>query len=392
MATIQRSLPFVLAAIAASPALAQTVVVSLPVDFDRWNYPFGDADGQRTTIPTYTTLGSGAAGFDDRDAECLLSFATSPSIPVAPVGTYTIQSAVVTMYISMADTAPSFAFDPTYDAAASYVPGGAVADTDPGRPIEMFGAGYRAGWTSLTFVENSPFSSGPPSPPPARGNRNVIPIDFGGAGGVARDVSNNITNADMTPNPFEVYPIAIGQATGIADPTFTSFAPPPAVGATVPNRTRFEFAIDVSNPSVQNYLREGLAVGRLNLVVTCIAPSSSFGSGPVTYPIFFSQENILGRGASIALSVASGAAGCNIADVTNVGGTVENPGSPDNQLTVDDIILFVNAFSDGSGCPGVAPCNKADVTGIGGPPSTADGQLTVDDIIAFVNAFSEGCV
>ncbi|MBX7106455.1 MAG: hypothetical protein K1X57_20425, partial [Gemmataceae bacterium] len=82
---------------------------------------------------------------------------------------------------------------------------------------------------------------------------------------------------------------------------------------------------------------------------------------------------------------------CNLADITGIGGTAEAPGSPDNQLTVDDIIVFVNLFSDGSGCPGAAPCSRADVTGIGGPPATADGQLTVDDIIAFFNAFSDGC-
>jgi hypothetical protein len=58
---------------------------------------------------------------------------------------------------------------------------------------------------------------------------------------------------------------------------------------------------------------------------------------------------------------------------------------------VDDVIVFVNLYSDGSGCPGASPCSQADVCGIGGPPAPPDGQLTVDDIIAFVNAFGEGC-
>ncbi len=71
---------------------------------------------------------------------------------------------------------------------------------------------------------------------------------------------------------------------------------------------------------------------------------------------------------------------CNLADITSIGGL---PQPPDQQLTVDDIIDFVNAFSDGA--------DWADVTGIGGPPVPPDGQLTVDDIIAFVNAFSDGC-
>jgi hypothetical protein len=80
---------------------------------------------------------------------------------------------------------------------------------------------------------------------------------------------------------------------------------------------------------------------------------------------------------------------CNLADVTSIGGS----GPPcDGQLTVDDLIAFVNAFGDAIGCPGGAPCNFADVTAVGGPPALPDGQLTVDDIIAFVNAFGDGCL
>jgi hypothetical protein len=81
---------------------------------------------------------------------------------------------------------------------------------------------------------------------------------------------------------------------------------------------------------------------------------------------------------------------CNRADVTDIGDT---GAGPDNQLTVDDIIAYVNVFSDGTGCPGEpgVPCNMADITDIGDTGSGADGQLTVDDIIAFVNAFSDGC-
>jgi hypothetical protein len=95
-----------------------------------------------------------------------------------------------------------------------------------------------------------------------------------------------------------------------------------------------------------------------------------------------------------ALAVGTGATttievfGRSLADVTDIGDT---GAGPDGQLTVDDIIAFVNTFSDGINCPGSAPCNRADVTGIGGLPSGPDGQLTVDDIIEFVNAFSDGC-
>ncbi len=83
----------------------------------------------------------------------------------------------------------------------------------------------------------------------------------------------------------------------------------------------------------------------------------------------FSPATVCGSGVS-----------CSIADITGVGGP---PALADDQLTVDDIIAYVNAFGDGS--------LAADVTSIGGPPAGPDQQLTVDDVIAFVNAFGDGC-
>ncbi len=83
---------------------------------------------------------------------------------------------------------------------------------------------------------------------------------------------------------------------------------------------------------------------------------------------------------------------CNLADVSVIG---TDPGTPcgEGQLTVDDVITFVNAFSDAIGCPGTpgAACNLADVTDIGDTGAGPDGELTVDDVIAFVNAFGDGC-
>ncbi len=87
------------------------------------------------------------------------------------------------------------------------------------------------------------------------------------------------------------------------------------------------------------------------------------------------------------------------ADLTDVGDTGSGP---DNQATVDDMIAFVNAFSDASGCPAPPPtppappstglaCNLADITDVGDTGAGPDAQLTVDDVIAFVNAFSDGC-
>ncbi len=116
----------------------------------------------------------------------------------------------------------------------------------------------------------------------------------------------------------------------------------------------------------------------------------SLAVDPVTGRIFLVNQGVLSNGnwMWVLTPVPSN---CTLADITEVGGTEEFPGSPDGQLTVDDLILFVNLFSAGTNCPGAAPCNRADVTGIGGGGSEPDGELTVDDLIEFVNAFSTGC-
>lgn len=82
-----------------------------------------------------------------------------------------------------------------------------------------------------------------------------------------------------------------------------------------------------------------------------------------------------------------------LADVTVIGGPESCPtaGARDGLLTLDDILEFINAYNDSTGCPGAAPCNLADITGIGGPPECPDGQLTLDDILEFVNSYNAGC-
>lgn len=81
-------------------------------------------------------------------------------------------------------------------------------------------------------------------------------------------------------------------------------------------------------------------------------------------------------------------AACSLADITGIGGP---PNAADGQLTLDDILAFIDTYNDSTDCPGIAPCSTADVTGIGGPPAPSDGLLTLDDILAFIDAYNEGC-
>jgi len=66
-------------------------------------------------------------------------------------------------------------------------------------------------------------------------------------------------------------------------------------------------------------------------------------------------------------------------DIAGAGGVV----GPDGELTADDIIRFINAFT-------VNNMSVADITGPA-TPGTPDGELTSDDIILFISRFTAGC-
>jgi hypothetical protein len=82
----------------------------------------------------------------------------------------------------------------------------------------------------------------------------------------------------------------------------------------------------------------------------------------------------------VVIPVSTGPTGCNVADITGIGGP---PAGPDGLLTGDDFNAFIAAFA--------ASDTLADITGIGGPPAGPDGLITGDDFNAFIAAFAAGC-
>ncbi|MGH7131562.1 MAG: GC-type dockerin domain-anchored protein [Phycisphaerales bacterium] len=72
-------------------------------------------------------------------------------------------------------------------------------------------------------------------------------------------------------------------------------------------------------------------------------------------------------------------AACNLADVAGLGGSI----GPDQALTPDDLIVFLNAFFTGN-------LAIADIATLGGAPGH-DGQLTPDDIVLFLGQFFSPC-
>lgn len=227
---------------------------------DRWNYAFASASSPRAAV--FSPIGSSFQDqFDDRDGQFLVGFTTSIFVPSGlPTSNYRIRSARL---VARVNYDQAFRYDPTPDPRTSYRPDqpGYAPDADPGRALELFGVGYRNGWTAATFQQTTAYRPSGGFAPSLR-DRNAFAADYD-VNGLVRDISNNIKDG------IDVTPWAVGVAQ-------TNPFQPNAVapGALVPANTDFAFDLDVANPSVIRYVREGLALGRLNLMVTSLGLTS----------------------------------------------------------------------------------------------------------------------
>jgi hypothetical protein len=261
----------------AGAADADTISVGL----DRWMYPFAFTGGTRNLSPTFGAVGT--PGFDNRDAQFLIGFDTSSVVPTGlGAANYQINSVTVRTMVG----APSgFEYDPTYDAFRTYLPDTdpeALDDADAGRPIELFGVGFRNSYTQFSFGanDNQPpgFEESSPFGTQDVGTRNAYPLSFVSAG-TGIDISNNISDR------IESRPWAIGTA---------ALAP----GAPVTDNSTLAFAIDLANADVRSYLQRGLNDGTLGFAISSLHAASQAGGPPV--PQFLTRENA-GAGAAPAV-------------------------------------------------------------------------------------------
>jgi hypothetical protein len=277
------------AALLAAPAPADTVDATWDAPtIDRWMYPFNATPGTR---PVISVFGSepGGTDFDSRDAQLLLGFSTSAQVTAGlGVSSYEVLSARLTLEFA---NDLVVAYDPTPDPWQTFLAPtdpNWQPDTDAGQPIELFGCGFRNGWTSLTFAENSPFGSGSVLLPSARNAFAAGPD----AQGALVDVSNN-PRLGFQPTPF-----AVGQIAALQP------------GDLVPLGAQMAFDIDVALPAVQAYMRESLDSGRVMLVASSLTFVVQQGGN---FPAFFTKENPLvtiglARAARLDLQVRIGPA------------------------------------------------------------------------------------
>jgi prepilin-type N-terminal cleavage/methylation domain-containing protein/prepilin-type processing-associated H-X9-DG protein len=219
----------------------------LEPSFDRWVYNNNATPGTRIYGSTFSNNEETA---DDRFAQIVIGYETSALVPTGLASAaYQIQSASLVATTRFGD---SFDYDPTYDTYQSYLdPTDAsyVADTDTGRPVELFGVDVRNDFTGIGFGPaddtDTIFQETEAMGSELIGERNVYASD----GSV--DVSNNVGDR------FEVSPWAVGNA-GLMP------------GASVPANTQFTFDVDLSNPAVVSYLQDSLSSGGLFLSLSSL--------------------------------------------------------------------------------------------------------------------------
>ncbi len=326
----------------AVPALVRAGAIDVTLatpTLDRWMYPFNSSNPQGSELEAtvFSPIGDPLeASFDNRDGQMIVGFDTAGSIaPGAPLNHYRILEARVTVVTSRNNT---FIYDPTVDPIEALIPGSGVTDPDAGHPVELFMCGYRGGWSltgPLAFQESTPFRNGAPFPFPARGIRNAFAAEYSSEG-VLIDNSNNRDEARLARS------LAVGQIDGLA------------AGLPVPQNSVMSFSINMSDLDSVRYLREALAAGRLNVVVSSLAITEQESSN---VPAFYCKEMpgvAGGVPASLTLRVCAGAP----AD-WDCSGTVNVP----------DIFAFLSDWF----------ANRADFN--------SDGSNDVPDIFAFLSSW-----
>jgi hypothetical protein len=294
---MRRSSLLLLAAFAGGLPIAATAIsVDIdPVDFDRWMYPFNGTPGTRNLAPIFGAV-SEAPDFDNRDGQLIVAVNTSAA--GVPVNQGAANYLPTRVRVTATHFDGVFAYDPSYDSWRTYLDPSDpsyLADGDAGRPIEIYGVGFRNGYVG-PLVIGAITSAGPPNFEEnerycegcgalGQAKRNVFPLDPG-VPDPQGDVSNNVVRlAPLAGSGFDPSPWAIGKST-------SGLAP----GATVPQGEfsvhpgeTFEFVLNLSDPDVLAYVRSGLDSGVLAFAITSMHSTAQQAGG--TNPDFYTRDN-----------------------------------------------------------------------------------------------------
>jgi prepilin-type N-terminal cleavage/methylation domain-containing protein len=220
----------------------------------------------------------------------LIAFNTSiPVTPAYPANNYKINEVIVTITIEETTNGPIH-YDDTFDTRAEVLNEVATQTFDDRKPLELYGAGLRAGYTGYDF-------GGVPSGPPLMAESThpysapdgwyvAYPIvGDPDQPGQYKDVSNNITGgfSATAPGgvtaPFEALPWAIGKNSSLHE------------GDPIPDDTTFTLKLDLDKPGVRQYVQESLAKGGIGFFFATLHAAELPGSGGTSpYPQWALKE------------------------------------------------------------------------------------------------------
>ena len=267
--------------LASATTLLAGTIITRDADFDRWNYPFNSSPGLRNLASTFGAIGGGA--FDDFDGQFLVGFELSTDLPaLGPGESYLVHSVQVTATHSTG----AFAYDPTFDNYATYLDASDpdfVADHDAGRPVELWGAGLRNGYSSFGFA--GPL---PPTAPPTFNSGSF----FAFADPTLVDVRNAFAFDPLLGNVSNVITDRLLTAEAWATGTVAGLSPGAPVAEGVPGvstGSTFTFDVDLSRPEILSYIETGLGNGQLFFTIASLHEAAQQAGG--TNPNFYTGNN-----------------------------------------------------------------------------------------------------
>jgi hypothetical protein len=272
----------------ATPAYSADFVFDMPSD-DRWHYPFNFTPGQRGVMSVFGAFGNqDFPEFNDRDGIAIVAWDTTALLdPGLSLASYDVCS--VTVRLTNAASA-NWPIDLTVDDVSTFY---GAPDPDPGRPIELFGAGFGPdfqyeSWNEFELYEGGRCnfegticSNDPRDPFPfvyQPGTLAKIHVEDS-----VKGTQNEHLNPPLCASPSGICP----------------FTPTPwAVGVpinytpgqqSVPFDVLFDINLSLSDGAVRGYFQEQLRGGRVFVIVTTLLLADFMGSQS-GYPTFFTKE------------------------------------------------------------------------------------------------------
>lgn len=283
------------ATLTAVPAARAATATWDSSDLDAWVYTFGS--GTRSAMPTFT----GGIELDQngqyvpktvsdvaRFGMALVAFNTEGKIGALPPTPRHIKVNSVTVTVKMNQNSSAnpvlYSTTPvTHQGIRSEL---IAEQLSPARPMELYGVGFREGYTGFGFGPND---SAPPlleeNTPnrPATGYR-TYPMAVSDTHCCGfDDVTNSLTGGysatapGNTTAPFDPEPFAIGTAAGLA------------AGDPIPNGTTFSFDVDLTSNAARQYVQRSFFGGGLGFMLSSWHFTGVEGAGG-GYPDWLSKE------------------------------------------------------------------------------------------------------